>query len=71
MQTSKGDAPVVYDQGVVTLTVEFSTLSTLVAEARFIRHGVSQIMAGREKFLWSGLARVGVRLLRDVLSWYK
>lgn len=50
-----------YDQGVLTLSDELSTSSALVAKARLISHGASQIMAGRENFFWPMLACLSVR----------
>lgn len=55
-----------YDQD-----AELSTSSALVAEARFIGSGVSQILVGTKKHFWPGLARVGLRSLGGVLFWYK
>lgn len=54
-------------KSMVSLTCDLSTWSALVAEARFFAHGMSKIMAGREKFFWTGLACVGVRSTRGVL----
>lgn len=39
-----------YEKGAVVLTGKLSASSALVAEPRFVGHGVSQAMAGREKF---------------------
>lgn len=36
-----------------------------MAEERFVGHRVSHILAGRDKFFWSGLACIGI------LFWYK
>lgn len=52
------------------MSSELSTSSALVAKARFVGHGVSQIMADRDKFFWHGLAFVGVRS-GGALFWYK
>lgn len=49
-QSSTVDAIVGFNQLFVTLTGELSSSSVLVAEARFISHGLNQILAGIDKF---------------------
>lgn len=50
---------------------ELSVLSVVIAEARFIGHGISQILMGMERLFWLGLDRTGVRSLGGVLFWHK
>lgn len=56
-----------YNKGVVILTGVLSVLSGSVAEARFTGHGVSQIPAGKERFFWPRLNRVGLQLTGGLL----
>lgn len=44
-------------KGIVTLTEELATSSALATEARFIVHGVDQILANMGRSFWPEMAR--------------
>lgn len=56
-----------YDQDAFTLKGKLYMSSALVVEARFIGHGINQVLAGRDEFFWPGLAHVGIRSLGGIL----